>query len=537
MGGGDPSGALRGIRTLFSDGMLGGLTDRQLLERFVNRNDSSAESAFTILLERHGPMVWGVCRRLLPDRYAAADAFQATFLVLVGRASAVRVDDSLGPWLHGVSRRVAARARATSLRRRARETGWVEAVAGPAPDPDRAERLAILDEEIGRLPERQRAAVVLCDLEGLPHEEAARRLGCPVGTVESRLSRGRQRLRDRLVRRGLAPAAAALWAEMAREASAAMPAALLRHSARFVMSSPAAGAVPAAVTALAEGVIRMMWLTRLKPLVAVAAALILTTAGVAVQGRQQPAPEGPRKQAPAQGVDRPARAANGKTVSPPKPTYIEVRSVLSSAEKQTIPPVRVVNYGLKYQDFDRLMAAVTTVTRAVPIRELPRQIRHQGHAIECRVVGTTHDYAAVTGLEMDRGRFLTDADNAAAQNHVVVSSEVAQALFPEEDPVGKSVKVGTDYYTVVGVVKQANDLKDNVYMPLMTCRLRFGERIVDNRSGKLEAVETQLSRLILEVRDGADVEATAALVKSTLQPHHPKGDVEVVILKPDRKTR
>ena len=126
-----------------------------------------------ILVERHGPMVWGVCRRLLSDRDTAADAFQATFLVLVRRARAVRVDDSLGPWLYGVSRRVAARARATSLRRRARETGGVEAVAGPAPDPGRAERLAILDEEIGRLPERQRAAIVLCDLEDLPHEEAA----------------------------------------------------------------------------------------------------------------------------------------------------------------------------------------------------------------------------------------------------------------------------------------------------------------------------------------------------------------------------
>ena len=107
----------------------------------------------------------------------------------------------------------------------------------------------------------------------------------------------RQRLRDRLVRRGLAPAAAALWAEMAREASAAMPAALIKHTARFVTSSPAAGAVPVAVTALAEGVIQMMWLARLKPLVAVAAALILATAGVAVQGRQQPAPEGAREQA------------------------------------------------------------------------------------------------------------------------------------------------------------------------------------------------------------------------------------------------
>ncbi len=297
MSGGDLSGVLRGISTLFSNGMLGGLTDRQLLERFVNRNGSSAEDAFTILLERHGPMVWGVCRRLLSDRDAAADAFQATFLVLVRRARAVRVDDSLGPWLYGVSHRVAARERATSLRRRARETGEVEAMVGPSPDPGRAERLAILDEEIGHLPERDRAVVVLCDLEGLHHEDAARRLGCPVGTVESRLSRGRLRLRDRLVRRGLAPAAAALWAEMAREASAAMPTALIKQSARFLTSSPAAGAVPVAVTVLAEGVIRMMWFARLKPLAAVAAALILATAGVAVHGRQKPAPEGGSEQA------------------------------------------------------------------------------------------------------------------------------------------------------------------------------------------------------------------------------------------------
>jgi putative ABC transport system permease protein len=239
---------------------------------------------------------------------------------------------------------------------------------------------------------------------------------------------------------------------------------------------------------------------------------------------------------PAQGVDPPARAADGKAAPPAEPTYIGVRSVLSSAVKLATPPNQVVNHGLKYQDFDRLMATVTTVTRAVPIRELPGQIRHLGHAINGRVVGTTHDYAAVTGLEMDRGRFLTDADNAKVQNYVVLSSEVAQALFPEEDPVGKSVKVGPDYYTVVGVVKQANDLEDNVYIPLTTCKLRFGERIVIYRPG-MEVEETQLSRLILEVRNGADVEAAAALVKSTLEPHHPKGDVEVVILKPDRKSK
>jgi RNA polymerase sigma factor (sigma-70 family) len=297
MSGRNPSGALRDFRALLSDGRLGGLTDGQLLERFVSRNDSSAEDAFTLLVERHGPMVWGVCRRLLPDRSAAADAFQATFLVLVCRASVVRGGDSLGPWLYGVSRRVAARERATSLRRRERENGGVEAVAGPDRDPGRDERLAILDEEIGRLPERQRAPVVLCDLEGLPHEEAARRLGCPVGTVESRLARGRQRLRDRLVRRGFAPSAVAIWAEMACEVSALIPTALLEHPARYVTSFPAAGGMPVAVTALAQGVIQMMWLARLKPLVAVAAALVIAAAGVSVRGLLQPTFAGAQEQA------------------------------------------------------------------------------------------------------------------------------------------------------------------------------------------------------------------------------------------------
>ncbi len=125
----------------------------------------------------------------------------------------------------------------------------------------------------------------------------------------------------------------------------------------------------------------------------------------------------------------------------------------------------------------------------------------------------------------------------------------ARTLFPDEDPINQSIKLGSDYYTVVGVIKQresstgiggslaAQDFNKDVYIPLNTCKLRFGERIIDNRAGRVEAVETQLSRLILEDRDGADVEATAALVKSTLEPHHPKGDVEVVILKPDRKTK
>ena len=334
MSGGDSSGTLRDIRTLYGDGVVGTLSDKQLLERFVNRSDASAEAAFTILLERHGPMVWGVCRRLLADRHAAADAFQATFLVLLRRAPAVRVEDSLGRWLYGVSRRVAGRARATSLRRAARETGDVEAVAGPGPDPCGAERLAVLDEEIGRLPEHYREAVVLCDLEGLPHEEAARRLGCPVGTVESRLSRGRQRLRERLVRRGLAPAAVALWSATAREASATMPAALIKQTARFVMCSQAAGAVPTAVATLAEGVLQMIGFARVKPLVAATTALVLATATVGVLGQQRTAPKG---------AGTPAKTEPRPTAGPavPQPLDMDAASAeVSSAYGKAEPEVQ-----------------------------------------------------------------------------------------------------------------------------------------------------------------------------------------------------
>jgi RNA polymerase sigma factor (sigma-70 family) len=282
------------LRELALAGDVGGATDGQLLEWFLALRH---EAAFRALVDRHGPMVLGVCRRVLGDAHDAEDAFQATFLVLVRKAASVVPREFVANWLYGVACRTAhkarvARARADALKRRASERGT--AMAGRAPTEDELwhDLQPVLDEELQRLPDTYCAAVVLCDLEGLPHEEAARRLGCPVGTVESRLSRGRQRLRDRLVRRGLAPAAAALWAETVREASAAMPAALIKQTARLVTSSPAAGAVPAAVAALAEGVIQMMWLARLKPLAAATAALVLATVGVGVLGQQQPAPQG-----------------------------------------------------------------------------------------------------------------------------------------------------------------------------------------------------------------------------------------------------
>src|SRR4051812_49042048 len=158
------------FRTLFAAGTASGLTDAQLLERVATASAAAraAESAFEALVARHGPMILGVCRRALDDPHDVEDAFQATFLVLVKKAGTVRVDDSLGRWLYGVARRVATRARAAALRRRTREAAHA---AGermvPPPDAERAELLGALDDELRRLPEKYRAPLILCYLEGL----------------------------------------------------------------------------------------------------------------------------------------------------------------------------------------------------------------------------------------------------------------------------------------------------------------------------------------------------------------------------------
>src|SRR5262249_28287194 len=149
-------------------------------------------------------------RRSLADPNDVEDAFQATFLVLVRRARSVRVTGSLGRWLYGVARRVAAKARSRSERDRARSAPLENEPVAPEASADRIGSLAALDEEVSRLPENYREPVVLCRLEGLSHAEAADRLRWPVGTVSGRLSRARDLLRDRLVRRGMAPAVALL---------------------------------------------------------------------------------------------------------------------------------------------------------------------------------------------------------------------------------------------------------------------------------------------------------------------------------------
>jgi len=270
---------VRHIRTL-GDAASTNQSDAQLLERFAARRD---EGAFTALLKRHGPMVFGVCRRVLRHEQDAEDAFQATFLVLARRAGSRRWRVSVGAWLFAVAQRVALKARTLAARRRARHTEMVDEVAAePAGESPWHELRPILDEELNRLPEKYRAPLVLCYLEGKTNDEAARQLGRPVGTVWYQLSRGREMLKGRLSRRGVGLSVVALGAVIAQNATAAVPGALLALTRQACLAGavPAgvAGTLAAPVATLVKEVLHDMLLTKLKR--AVAMVLVLCVAGL-----------------------------------------------------------------------------------------------------------------------------------------------------------------------------------------------------------------------------------------------------------------
>jgi RNA polymerase sigma factor (sigma-70 family) len=285
---------------LFRFGASGHIGDDELLGRFVaGRRDEAAEAAFAALVERHGPMVLGVCRRVLGDRHEAEDAFQATFLVLARKAGAIARREQLANWLHGVASRTALDARSRADRRRARERkasglAVTAAEAGPGDGPERGELRAILDEELARLPASYRGPVILCELDGLSRQVAARRLGIPEGTLSSRLARAKDLLRYRLMRRGLAPSVIALEAALAHEARALiLPPSLagptVEAAARVAAGASLAEAVSASVVTLTQGALHTMLLAKIKGMAFALAAAAVGTAGVGVMA-QAPGP-------------------------------------------------------------------------------------------------------------------------------------------------------------------------------------------------------------------------------------------------------
>jgi RNA polymerase sigma factor (sigma-70 family) len=272
---------LRQIRRMVSARAYEDTSDRELLERFLAQRE---EAAFVALLRRHGPMVFRVCRRIQGNEHDAEDAFQATFLLLARKAGSIRKAESVASWLHGVAHRLALEAKEQGARRQARERRAADMRRTSAVSDQAWQELqATLDEALRQVSEKYRAPLLLCYLEGKTQEEAARQLGCPLGTVRSRLARGRDRLRAVLQRHGVRLTATALATALAGSAaSAAVPSTLLHATARVALEY-AAGVAPAALVsaraaALLEGGLKAMMTAKLK--MATAVVLVVGTCGL-----------------------------------------------------------------------------------------------------------------------------------------------------------------------------------------------------------------------------------------------------------------
>jgi RNA polymerase sigma factor (sigma-70 family) len=279
------------LRRVLGDGAE--LTDGQLLEDYLSRRD---EAALAALVRRHGPMVWGTCRRVLHNYHDAEDAFQATFLVLVRKAASIASRELVANWLYGVAHQTALKARATAAKRKERERQVTEMPepAVPRPDPGR-DLQSLLDEELSRLPDKYRAVIVLCDLEGKTRKETAQQLDCPEGTVAGRLARARIMLAKRLTQRGVAVSGGVLAAMLLQQGvSAGVPESVLSSTIRAA-SCFSAGQVAATeaisvqVTALTEGVLKAMLMSKLV-MKSILAFVVAIAVGVGIYaGTGQPA--------------------------------------------------------------------------------------------------------------------------------------------------------------------------------------------------------------------------------------------------------
>jgi RNA polymerase sigma factor (sigma-70 family) len=374
--------------------------DDQLLQRFAATRDGEA---FEALLRRHGPMVLGVCRRLLRREQDVEDVFQATFLVLARKAASIRRPQSVAAWLHGVARRIAVKVRAAAARQ---AVGPVPEVAAPDLGPAGVltwhEVRGALDEELTRLPEALRAPLVLCYLQGLTRDEAAARLRCPLGTLKGRLERGRDLLRQRLTRRGLA--LSAVLAALALE-RAAVPATLAAATARASFAFAAGVPGSSAAVALAEAALRDLTGIKFRAGMALLLGLTVLAAGTALSAQPLPPQAAPAAQAEAGQGGRARNDAGGK----------------ADAQGDPLPPGAVTRLGTVRYRFPGVGAAF------LPDGKTVVSVGQEGNAIKL--------WDARTGRlvrEIDTGNFITRGGVALARDgsHLAVSGSIRDDTQP-----------------------------------------------------------------------------------------------------------
>jgi RNA polymerase sigma factor (sigma-70 family) len=317
---GQLAAVLQHIRRLAVDSTMADWTDGQLLETLATTH---REAAFTVLLRRHGPMVWGLCRRLLRNWHDAEDAFQATFLVLSRRAASIRKHQSLASWLYGVAWRVTTRAKTVAARRRANESEVMLMTDTISPEETGQEWSPVLHEELNHLPEKYRAPLVLCYLQGKTHATAAHELSCPSGSMSNRLARGRELLRQRLSRRGLTLTVGLVGTVLAERAGATtVPPSLVESTLRTALLGvagrmTAGSGVSAAAAALADGVLRAMVIAKLKVAgVVLAAGLLSTGVGVLIHSPLGAQPREPEQLRPSRRTVQPMDAEQRDPATP-----------------------------------------------------------------------------------------------------------------------------------------------------------------------------------------------------------------------------
>jgi RNA polymerase sigma factor (sigma-70 family) len=308
------------LRELVAGAPTATATDRELLHRFVQQRD---EAAFAALVQRHGPMVLSVCRRVLRHVHDAEDACQAAFLVLARKAGSIRKSESLGSWLHGVAFRSAANLKRQVARRHAHEKPAADVAQADNGDVSWWEVRAVLDEELRRLPARYQAPLVLCYLEGKTRDEAAQELGWSTGTLRGRLERGRDLLRSRLVRRGLTLSASLLASQLGSDASAALSVNQWTGIVRAVLvtvtpGAPATEVVSARVLTLMKEVMRAMWIAKLKAaaVTVLAVGILGIGAGLIASGALTAQPAGAEAPGPDKGSSSTADRADGQDPAP-----------------------------------------------------------------------------------------------------------------------------------------------------------------------------------------------------------------------------